>query len=129
MEIDIESMDKQHKRWIELMNNLHEAIQHRMDKSVIEKAMIGILFYTRIHFEDEERLLLLNDYPDYANHKKLHDDFIEQLKVLKQSQEKDQQSDWLLIMKLMDLMSKWLINHIQKADRKYAFFLKEKGVQ
>lgn len=44
-------------------------LQVMVDKTVAEQALMGILKYTRVHFADEERLLLENNYPDYASHK------------------------------------------------------------
>ena len=127
METGIKSMDDQHQYWVLLMNHLHETIQVMVDKTVAEQALMGILKYTRVHFADEERLLLENNYPDYASHKKLHDDFVSQINELKKSIEQGKQSDWRSVLEVINIMSRWLKDHIQGADQKYASFLKGKG--
>lgn len=129
LETGIQSMDNQHKYWLLLMNNLHDAVQERLDKTIIDQTLTGMLHYTHIHFAHEEKLLFENDYPGYAYHKKLHDDFIEQLEELQKLVEKGEKSDWLSVLDLVKLMSKWLKDHIQGVDQKYASFLKEKGVK
>ena len=128
METGIKSMDDQHKYWVLLMNHLHDITQVMVDKTVAEQALMGVLKYTRVHFADEERLLLENNYPDYASHKKLHDDFISRINEIKKSIEQRQQSDWRSVLEIITLMSRWLKDHIQGADQKYASFLKEKGI-
>lgn len=128
LETGIQLMDNQHKYWLFLMNKLHDAVQENIDKTLIEKIFSGMLDYTRIHFADEERLLFENGYPDYDAHKKLHDNFIEQLEELRKRLQQGQLSDWQSTLEIINLMSKWFREHIRKADQKYAAFLKEKGV-
>ena len=110
------------------MNKLYDTVQNKINKTIIDQVLTGMLNYTRIHFADEERLLFENGYPDYANHKKLHDHFTKQLEELRKLVERGQQSDWLSVLGIIKLMSKWFKEHIQEADQKYASFLKEKGV-
>ena len=129
MKIGIQSMDHQHQYWILLMNNLHDALYKNTDKTIAYNYLTGMLNYTRTHFVDEERLLFENSYPDYASHKELHDDFIRQLEKLRKSVEQGLNSDWSLVLEIIKLMSKWLKDHIQGSDQKYASFLKEKGVE
>ncbi len=125
--IEIPSMDSQHQQWIGLMNDLHEAVQKGED--LVYPILIGMIEYTNTHFKDEEELLYELDYPDYAHHKQLHDAFIGQLEELQNELPENRQADWLSTMKVIRLLSDWFSHHIKSEDRKYASFLKEKGVQ
>lgn len=125
--IDIPSMDSQHQQWIGLMNDLHEAVQK--GENNVYQILVGMIGYTCTHFKSEEELLYEHDYSDYAHHKQLHDEFIGQLEKLQNELPESQQADWLSTMKVIRLLSGWLSHHIKVEDRKYASFLKEKGVQ
>lgn len=129
MKLGIKRIDDQHQRWIALMNRLHEGIQHGLDKKLLDEAMTGMLDYTRTHFVDEEQLLRDYQYPGYAEHKKEHDGFIVRLHELQKEQENRDKNSWLLVLDVVKAMSKWLFDHIEYADRQFAPFLKEKGVQ
>lgn len=125
----IEPMDSQHQQWIRLINTLHETLQQDKDSDIAYQTLNAMIDYTKTHFRDEEQLLVENDYPDYLSHKKLHDDFIEELNKLQHNLLNHQHKDWLFTMKVIRLLSDWLVNHIRFSDHKYASFLKEKGVQ
>lgn len=123
--IDIQSMDFQHKHWVRLINELHEAMLRGKGSGAIDRTLDNALGYTRLHFAAEERLLSENGYPTYPQHKKLHDDFVASILRLK---DRLSAGHTVLAMELITEMKDWLRQHIQNADREYAPFLKRKGV-
>lgn len=125
MMLGIQSVDNQHQRWIELINDLHDAMQQGKGGEAVNRTLVSILDYTHVHFRHEECLLLQHSYPGYTQHKQLHDGFINKINDL---QNRLQKGDILLSMELMKSLRDWLINHIQSVDRQYAPFLKQKGV-
>ena len=125
LSIAIQIMDFQHKHWIRLINELHEAMLRGKGSGAIDQTLDKALGYTRLHFAAEERLLAENGYPAYPQHKKLHDDFVGSLLCLK---ERLGEGHTVLAMELITEMQDWLRQHIQNADRQYAVFLKQKGV-
>jgi hemerythrin-like metal-binding protein len=125
MELGIDSMDVQHKRWIELTNNLHESVRKKEDNDIVGQTIKDILDYTHTHFADEERLMSENGYPDYAHHKKLHDELINKLNNI---QDRLKNGHLVLTVEVAILLSNWLGDHIKGVDKLYAPFLKEKGV-
>ena len=123
--INIQSIDFQHKHWVRLINELHEAMLRGKGSKVIDQTLDNALGYTRLHFATEERLLLENGYPTYEQHKRLHDDFVGKVMCLK---DRLNQGQAVLAMELITEMRDWLAQHIQNVDRQYAPFLKQKGV-
>ena len=123
--IDIQSMDFQHKHWVRLINELHEAMLRGKGSGAIDRTLDNALGYTRLHFAAEERLLSENGYPAYEHHKKLHDDFVSGILRLK---DRLNAGHAVLAMELITGMRDWLAQHIQNADREYGPFLKRKGV-
>lgn len=123
--IGIQSMDFQHKHWVRLINELHEAMLRGEGSKAINQSLDNALGYTRLHFAAEERLLSENGYPTYEQHKKLHDDFVGDIARLK---DRLNAGHAVLAMELITEMKDWLRQHIQNADREYAPFLKRKSV-
>jgi hemerythrin len=125
MMLGIQSMDNQHQRWIDLINDLHDAMQQGKGSESVNQTLASMLDYTRVHFANEERLLLKHSYPGYTQHKQLHDGFIKKIKDL---QDRLQKGHILLTMEIMKSLRDWLTHHIQSVDRQYAPFLKSKGI-
>lgn len=125
MMIGIQSIDNQHQRWIDLINDLHETMQRWKGSEAINQTLASMLDYTRVHFSDEEKLLSTHSYPGYVQHKQLHDGFINRIKEL---QDRLQKGHIILTISVMKSLRDWLKNHIQKVDRQYAPFLKSKGI-
>ncbi|CDH44072.1 MAG: hemerythrin family protein [Candidatus Competibacteraceae bacterium] len=123
--IDIQSMDFQHKHWIRLINELHEAMLQGKGSQVIDQTLDNALGYARLHFAAEERLLSESGYPTYEQHKKLHGHFVDKILRLKN---RLNEGHTVLAMELITEMRAWLTQHIQQVDRQYAPFLKQKGV-
>jgi hemerythrin len=123
---DIKSIDAQHQRWIGLINDLHDAMRQGKGKALIAQTLAKVVDYTQTHFTYEEELMAKAGYPELAQHKALHDEFV--VKV-HDWQERQQASDVALTLEVMGTLKDWLLNHIQTADRRYAPWLKTKGLQ
>jgi len=124
--VSIDSIDNQHKRWIELVNNLHQAMLEGKGKDVLDQTLNAMIDYTKTHFTTEEKLMSQFAYGEFAEHKKLHDQFIDHIH---QYQQRKASGEMALTIEVMTAMKDWLINHIQKVDSRYSGFLKEKGVK
>ncbi|MCB1766851.1 MAG: hemerythrin family protein, partial [Candidatus Competibacteraceae bacterium] len=79
LSIGIEEIDAQHKVLVDLLNQVHEAIQQRHGVEVTNEIVEQLGEYTRIHFAVEESLMRILHYPEYERHKDEHDRLIEQL--------------------------------------------------
>lgn len=74
METGIEAMDRDHKRLVELLNNLHSMIRdNKTSKTDLEVIVEDVYDYTKYHFHLEERLLRMAKNPSYEKHKEMHD--------------------------------------------------------
>ena len=119
-------MDTQHKRWIELINNLYEAMRVGKGKDVVERTLADVLAYTRRHFADEEALLAAHGWTGFSEHKKEHDGFVSLVNRLQQRQ---QAGEVAISVEVMTQMRKWLVHHIQTLDRCSVPYLKGRGVR
>jgi hemerythrin len=123
--VKVKKMDEQHKKLVDLINQLHDAMKSGQGNTVTGMILQSLVEYTKTHFADEIRLLQANGYPDLARHQAEHDKFVKQVVEF---QQKFQNGSAMLTMTILSFLKDWLVNHIQGEDRKYGPFLNAKGV-
>jgi methyl-accepting chemotaxis protein len=122
LETGNELIDSQHKQLIEALGNLMDACSGGKGRAALAETMDFLEQYTAKHFGDEEALQKQYKYPDYANHKKLHDDFKRVVADLGR-QLKAEGPTVALVGKVNANVGGWLVNHIKKEDKKVAAHL------
>ncbi|MCU7939344.1 MAG: bacteriohemerythrin [gamma proteobacterium symbiont of Bathyaustriella thionipta] len=125
LSVGINSIDEQHKKLVNLINELNDALQSGKANQVLAGIFDGLAVYTINHFGYEEELFAQYGYPESQAHKNEHRVLIQQVNDL---QEKMNQGDFMISVEVMVFLKNWLINHILKTDKAYAQFLKDKGV-
>ena len=123
--VKVKEIDVQHKKLVNIINELHDKMKEGKGKEVVEKLLAELLDYTVFHFSFEEKLLNINNYPDNKTHAKLHADLMEQVQVFRN---KVKSGNSLLSLELMNFLKKWLVEHILDSDKKYSAFLNAKGI-
>jgi hemerythrin-like metal-binding protein len=121
----IRIIDSQHKRLIAILNELFEAMEKGQGSAIMAKLLADLHNYTVTHFSTEENLLKQSDYPDFAAHKKLHDEFAARVHQMQAACEKGQVS---MSLRLATFLKTWLAEHILGTDKQYVEHLKSKGV-
>ncbi|HHV72793.1 MAG TPA: hemerythrin family protein [Clostridia bacterium] len=123
----IAKIDQQHKRLFEIGSQIYELARLKDDVDHFDEivAIIGELKdYTKYHFQFEEELMDLYQYPQVKLHKLEHFSFIKKLNDLDLDRiDEDQER---VIMDLLDFVISWVTNHIIKSDFLYKDFLKGK---
>ncbi|MDR2313575.1 MAG: bacteriohemerythrin [Spirochaetaceae bacterium] len=119
-------IDSQHKQIFRLTSNIISGYQGGQDATMLEGAVDFLISYTRRHFSDEEKLQIAYNYPHYAEHKKLHDDFKEKISGfaanLKQNGPSGDLAD-----QVHSVIVHWLVEHIKKEDLKFAEYIKNQA--
>ncbi|MDH5391757.1 MAG: bacteriohemerythrin [Gammaproteobacteria bacterium] len=121
MSIGLQLIDEDHKILINLINELQTATQYKVDNTKIDAIMQRLISYTKYHFDREEFLMRNNNYPDYRNHKKLHEQMIEKMAACMDKYKNDPEHT---IDDTLNFLKPWLINHIKGNDREYIPYLK-----
>lgn len=112
--VGISTIDEQHKRIIDYINDLYFAGMHR-DFERIQSVLLGLLDYTVSHFSFEEHLMEEAGYHRIAAHKEIHNAFINRIHYFKERFERPENIGKELGMELQI----WLIHHIQHEDADY----------
>jgi len=124
--VNIREIDTQHKKLIELINNLHDGMKLGKGKEVTGSVLNELANYTGFHFKTEEKLFDKYGYPETLKHKRQHDDLVEEVMSFKKSFD---EGKGLVTVDLMLFLKNWLTNHIINSDKNYTKFLNSKGVQ
>jgi len=125
LSVGIDSIDEQHKKLINMINALNDAIADGSSKDIMQKVFDGLAVYTEKHFSYEEKLFAQYGYQESEAHKAEHQALMNQVSELKQKME---QGDFMIGIEVMAFLKEWLTNHIMRTDKAYSEFLVSKGV-
>ncbi len=114
LEFGLPVIDTQHKRIVEMINELAHAMQTGNDKET-QHVMEGLLNYTVTHFEFEEDLQEKAGYPFLKAHRRIHEIFMKKVADIRERSAKGENVG----PELLILLKGWLASHIKSEDRDY----------
>jgi hemerythrin len=121
--VGIDSIDKQHKQLILLLNTLYDAMKEGKGKDKLEEILNELVVYTDYHFKYEEELFNKYSYPDKAHHEKIHNEL---RKKVMEFQGKFKSGQMNMSIDLLNFLKEWVNNHIVEEDKKYEALLSQK---
>lgn len=127
LSVGIESIDEQHKKLVNMINALNDAMLTNSSNELLGKIFTGLAAYTQKHFSYEENMFAEYGYTDSEEHKRQHNELIAQVVELKEKFIENPQGT--MSADLMLFLKRWLTNHIMRTDKEYAEFLISKGVK
>jgi len=117
----IEAIDLQHRKIVDYINALHQAVSLK-DYSHVSEVMDMLIDYTVSHFSFEESLMRQYGYAHADAHSKVHASFTN--RILHYKSEWDDGKD--ITRKLLNDLKVWLISHIQCEDAEYVKVVEKK---
>jgi hemerythrin len=125
LSVGVKTFDQEHKRLIDLINQLHDAMGQGKGQEELDGIISQLIDYTRIHFANEEKVMNKYAYPrattQHAAHEVLSKKVVDFQKELKSGKVG-------LSLQVSSFLKSWLTDHILKEDKQYSAFFKEKGV-
>lgn len=113
-------LDNQHKKWIEIINRLHDNLMSPTFKPESgTQALEEMLVYSLTHFTAEERYMKEIGFPGLAAHMSIHAAFRKKVENIISSLRSGQ---FILDREIMALLMEWLGRHILDTDKKYLAF-------
>ena len=116
----IQVIDDQHRRIVEMINQLHAA-QTGGSQLVVAEVIDELVDYTLSHFAFEEELMEEAGYPFCAAHKRVHEVFTKRVSEYRMRFQAGED----VVDELKSMLSRWLFNHIRSDDRAYADSVKQ----
>ena len=123
--VNIGSIDKQHKAFINMFNEFVEAYQEGEAPDILYDTLKEMLDYLNNHFSEEESVMEKYGYPGLEEHRKEHMAFSGKTNEFIDDYFDGRQD---LDEKMLNYLSDWFIGHVMGTDMKYVPFFKDKGV-
>ena len=123
LESGYEKVDNQHRQLVAAVNDLMEASSSGKGDEAVMKTLDFLTGYTIKHFMDEEKLQVQYDYPDYLNHKRLHEEFKVYVGKLV-SRVREEGPTEKIISEVTSAVGSWLLNHIKGDDFRMVTYVK-----
>lgn len=123
LEIGNVQIDNEHKKLISAINDLMQACSKGKGRDELKKTVDFLLSYTRTHFSNEEVLQRSYKYPDYNNHRKYHQEFINSIVEIDKKLAKDGPTI-ALVGEVNSRLGNWFIKHIKTEDVKVSAHIK-----
>jgi len=124
--VGVGEIDNQHKKLIDLINQLNDAMQAGKSTDVLGKVLAELVNYTVYHFGYEESLMGQHKYEDSPAHKDEHKKFVATAGDFKK---KFDSGSAVISVEIMNFLRDWLTNHIMKTDKKLGQALGKAGVK
>jgi hemerythrin-like metal-binding protein len=121
--VGVPAIDKDHRNLFELIDTLNRALDKKLSKEKIAKAITGLIQYTEGHFAREERVMARYGYPGIGKHRVQHRNL--ELLVHAIYNVFIEDPDSIDPQKLMKFLNHWLVDHIIRVDMDYAKYIEK----
>lgn len=126
MSIGVESIDNDHKRLLEIINRLYDAIDLNAAETVLEDTFESLESYVVEHFQREEALMQQYGYAQSDEHIKQHRAFAAKVPELKE--QLLGAKNYLTAQEVTIYLTDWLVNHIISEDLKLVRLFEDAGI-
>jgi hemerythrin len=125
LETGIPKIDEQHKKLVSMINELYEAMLKGQGKESMGIILNGLSEYTKYHFSTEEAAFKKYEYANAAPHTIMHQAFIAKVG---EWIEKQKLGSLVVSVEVLEFLTTWIKNHIQKEDMQYIPTLTGKSI-
>jgi len=120
--VGIPLIDDQHKDLLKLANALYDTCRQGKEfvPAGFRTAAVAAVEYVKVHFSVEEKIMERVGYPDMAEHKAKHQEFV--IKVLAEVKNFEEGKAFVpnrFVLFLRD----WILSHIALVDKKMAHYV------
>lgn len=120
MAIDHGQIDAEHRKLVDLVNELHTATSQGMGHAVVGNLLNRLIADTAEHLHHEELEMQRAGFPDLDNHRIGHEHFVNDLRTLKQ---KLDAGSITVAAQLSSVLRDWLSIHIRRNDKELRRFM------
>lgn len=112
---DMAEIDRQHRELVNIYHRLNDALKNNGPRKDIYRILDEVISYTELHFSTEERLMANSGYPLIEEHRKNHQELMNDARRLKGRLEdvgENMFSEWLNHWSFGNVLA-----HIQYGDK------------
>ena len=118
-------IDQDHKELVNLVNELHQAVQDGKSNETLGRILQALFTYTQEHFQREELLMEHINYVDKEAHLDQHKKMIDQVVVLQDAFDRGRVE---VANNTAELLRYWLTHHIMRTDKKLSVAIAASGL-
>lgn len=123
--VGVAMIDKQHQRFIDILNELYSAIQSSKTEE-LEGIVSELAAYTKIHFDTEEKYFKEFNYEHAIEHTAEHRRIISEVDKFIHRKDENQLK---VCFELLDFLENWLIEHLAMMDQGYTKCFNSHGLK
>jgi len=116
-------LDQQHEELFTLLGQLHELVTQKRSQIELKNAIAPLHYAIVSHFQTEENIMRNNSYPDYLEHKKIHDHLVSKLADVETQAKND---DDALPLSVAIFLKDWMKHYVSEEDLKMAQHLESR---
>ena len=124
-DIKIETIDRQHRRLVDLMNHLIEIQDQTTSVAEVAEILGALTNYVGEHFDTEEQMMIDYGYPELEAHREEHQAFVTRTAYFIATYRESGPS---LKKDILSFLKDWLMKHIRQTDAAFGTFLKNSGL-
>ncbi len=115
-ELGVDFIDTQHKKIFSILNDIINAQSRNANRAEIEEIIDDLIFYTKIHFNQEEKEMEDDKFPEVMEHRALHQEFTSKITKFREDFKNGVAN---IEMTVLEEWKAWLLNHVSVDDKKY----------
>lgn len=124
LSLGIGLIDDHHRHLFDMVNRACDMLKDGSEREETIELLNGLVDYATYHFAAEEYWMKRYAYPGLDDHVRQHEDFC--IKVVEQELQYEAGNHAVLPV-LVEFLSEWLTEHIQKSDGAYGQFARSIG--
>ncbi|MDA3778701.1 MAG: bacteriohemerythrin [Bacteroidales bacterium] len=125
--LEIEFLDQQHKKFLEIINLLKRKIaEQNYSKESISEIFYSLAYYAENYLVKEEIYLSKSQYPKFNSHRKDHNTFIDKIVKFQTDFRLDNKN---ICLNMYEFLESWFDNHILIKNKEFAEFLKQQNIK
>ena len=117
MSVGVDIIDADHQKLFMLLNRLGYSIREQSSRPILGQVLRELSDYTDYHFEREEILMEVCEYPEIDRHKRIHRALRAQVANYLQAFQRDPAA--VDISQFREFLNHWLVEHIMVKDKEY----------
>ena len=122
MKVGIDEIDSDHHTLVSLLNKI---MNPSIDRDELNQRVDEFIDSTKHHFQREEAIMDVCEYPNHEEHRKQHQELLTQIT--------EHVAGWRAGTSMQDLsdlwwfLQNWLFKHIMKEDTQIVFYARDKA--
>jgi len=124
-EVSLLLLHEEHLQLYRLVEQLDSTIAAGAGKCSLSSTLEALEEYTKVHFSDEEQLMLIHGYHSVRAHRAEHNALAMKLVTAREEYEAGKND---VLASLAHYLHSWLTDHIEGWDRQFHQFLNARGL-